>query len=171
MPVSATFDRGELFRLLRGTPGLPDYEVALALTKHNVMRGRNLAVTANTVKKARQRYRVELEAVGVHRRNGESVLVSELKSRTGHRTLPAEQCTNSRILKYLRFVSRLEAGKSIPANERGWLESWLDSMRSRKYVVDVTPDGVPYTRPAGPGELTPEGDLFPGGVGLLAAKN
>ena len=173
MPVEATFDPGALFQILRGTPRLTDDEVAQALTKHNTLeRGVNQTVTANTVKMARRRYRPQLEAMGVHRRNGEAQLVSELKARTGYKTLPAEQNARSRILANLRLLSRQEAGRAIPVYEHGRLETWVDSMRSRRYVVDIMDGGVPYIRPAmggTHGELTPEGELHPGGAGLLAS--
>jgi hypothetical protein len=165
MPA-VTYDKTEMLQLLARKPRLTSYEVARLLTMHNLRSGRaSVLVTVNTVDKARHRFQPQLRAMGVHAR-GTSALITELKRRTGHPTLPSEQHYNSRALRYLRLLSRVEAGKPIPPRDRGELESWETELRATRRVVDVTPDGVPYTRRASDGELI-HGELRPGGKGLL----
>ena len=162
-----TYDKTEFLDLLRQDPHLTSQELAEALTLDNLCRGINRAVTVAAVEKARSRYRRELEALGVPARIRRARLVKILKDRTGHQTLPSWVNTGSNELRLLRWLSRLEAGEDIPPRGQRELESWVRTQRSTRYVVDLTPDGVPYTRPAGQGELTAAGDLLPGGVGLL----
>lgn len=160
MAPPRTFDYDLLKHLVQDHPDWSYHEYARELTQN--MRDTTgdpayPAVMPNSVAAAISRNRDRWLDEGIEIADQRVPVYNELIPARWHVSESHKMDTH---LRKLRTLARLRRGLGAQPREARQALQFERTLRERKEVVDVTPQGRPVVRPAAPWELTPDGELI-----------
>lgn len=160
MAPQRTFDYDLLKQLVREHPDWSYHEYAKVLTldmRNRLKDPHYPAVMPNSVAAAISRNRDRWRDEGVDIRDQRIPVYRELIPERWH--IPEIYRMDVHLRK-LRTLARLRRGLGANPREARQALQFERTLRERKEVVDITPQGRPVLRPAAPWELNEQGQLL-----------